>query len=453
MENLSINIFEVLDNYFGYQIYPDPKKMTERRIRELGEHVCQFYEAWEFLPRRNYETRLYLGSFLSSPPFSVEISPYLSSALLHSDSVLLFDPLHYWFYDNQYKRQRLISAPTGWKNIKTLRPDYDKTRKYLSQALPWLSTIRPLVDAGIVVFIPAEQITYQNLSSISQFSLGIEKYLNPLVQFTDKFSPEDITVDDNRKGAFLFAGGNRDVQIQKWIKRGLEHFARDIVISNVTGSLYTAPFKWEQHLGVVALDNFAFAEFQTRLIEAIRNLQLPILSNLTPSTLVKIHNDSGYSNFRASLSDVLRNVEGEIGSPDFAKNVSQIENDILLPKISAINEEVRTSTFQRITNAVLEGVFSFAQTFMGNLPTGIDPETNLKSSIGSGSITVIRELLKRTSYSKDYRIWAQLIPDKPTLSLYGSPLVLKQQSGTRWEIDDRPSMNVKMSAGIVKPTL
>jgi len=115
MRENEINVFEVLDNFFGSQDYPSVETISNGRIRDLKEHITAFYQTYRITSPGDFQTRLYLGSFLSSPPITIESAPYLSSALLCTDSIILFDPLHYWFCDEQYQRPRLMSAPTGWK--------------------------------------------------------------------------------------------------------------------------------------------------------------------------------------------------------------------------------------------------------------------------------------------------------------------------------------------------
>ncbi len=456
-----INVFEVLDNFFGSQEYPPAESLSNAKVRELREHVTVFYNSYRLISVGDFRTRLYLGGFLSSPPFSAEIAPYLTSALLTADSVILFDPLHYWFCDEQYQRPRLESAITGWKipqtkqaippvNKQVFRPHYPLSKKYLAQALPWLSSIRPLVDAGIIVLIPAEQVVLSEIEAINQFATGMKAQLAPLDDLAGTFEPEGVTVDDNRIGLFVFAGGNRQLQIQHAIGRGIEHFAKDVAIANATGSLYTAPFKWEQHLGKTTLDGFAASECKTKVTEGIRNLRLPILSKLSPGLIAKIHKDSGYALFRAGLVEALQGIQGEIGSPDFVQHVQQIEADILLPKIDAINQEIKSSTFKKVTGAVVEGAFAFGQTFLSNVPAGLDTNINVKAGVVSGGLAFARKLLERIWASRDHRIWAQLLPDQPSPSIYGSPLVLKEQGSSRWDIDEAPSMSVKVSKGLIK---
>lgn len=446
----AFSVFEVLDNFFESRTCPPAEQLNNAKIRALRERVVEFYKAHDVIPHGDYETRLYLGAFLCSPPFSIEAAPYISSALLCSDSIVLFDPLHHWFCDEQYSRLRLLSAPTGWRNLQTRRPDYPLTKKYLSQAFLWLNSIRPLVDAGIVVLIPAEQIVHARSSEVGEFTTGITGHLEPVEKLSELFSPDEITVDENRKGLFAFAGGSRTQQIRKWVIRGIEHFARDVIISNTTSSLYTAPFRWEQHLGKSTLNSFSIAERETRVVEAIRNLRLPILSKLSPEVLVKIHKDSGYTTFRAGLRETLHCIDTEIDSQDFIDRVAQIERDILLPKVEAIHREIQSSLFQRATNAVQEGFFAFTQTFLSNVPTGLDVERDLAASAISGGLAFLRETFKRVSKSRDHRIWAQLLPQKPSLSIYGPPLTLKHQEGVKWDIDDKPSMQLKVSAGVIK---
>lgn len=461
MQENEINVFEVLDNFFGSQDYPSVETISNGRIRDLKEHITAFYQTYRITSAGDFQTRLYLGSFLSSPPITIESAPYLSSALLCTDSIILFDPLHYWFCDEQYQRPRLMSASTGWKTEqekltashikkKVLKPNYALTRKYLTQAISWLSHIRPLVDKGIVVLVPAEQIVLSENKTIDQFSNGIKAHLSPTDKLADSFEPDEITVDDNRKGLFVFAGGNRDYQIQHSIGRGIEHFAKDVIIANATGSLFTAPFKWEQFLGKNSLEGFTSSEYKAKTVEGIRNLHLPILSNLSPELVVRIHNDSRYTLFRASLIEALQNIQEEIGSPDFIKRVQQIETDILRPKVEAILKETKSSTFKSITGAVEEGFFTFLQTFLTNVPTGLDNDINAKASAISGGLSFVRELIKNIMQKRDHRIWAQLLPEPYTTAIYGSPLTLKNEGNSGWEIDPEPSMSVKIAKGLIK---
>jgi hypothetical protein len=455
-----VYVFEVLDNFFGSQDYPPAETIGNSRIRDLQMHITTFYDTYRISSVGDFQTRLFLGSFLSSPPISIESAPYLTSALLCADSIILFDPLHYWFCDEQYQRDRLMSAPTGWKtqqekrtvsgNKRVFRPDYLATKKYLEQALRWLSSIRPLVEAGIVVLVPAEQIVLSKIKTINQFSAGIQSNLSPLEKLANSFEPEEITVDDNRKGLFVHTGGDRDYQIRDAIGKGIKHFAKDVIIANATGSLYTAPFKWEQHLGKASLDGFAAAECKTKVAEGIRNLRLPIFSNLSPELIVKIHNDSEYSLFRASFVEALQNIQEEIGSVNFVKRVQQIESDILQPRVKAILRETRSNTFRNVTGAVEEGAFTFFQTFLGNAPTGLSAEVNTKVSAISGGLSFARKLIKDIWEKRDHRLWTQLLPQNPTPSIYGLPLMLKQQENVGWSIDEKPSLSVTVSKGILK---
>lgn len=269
MTTSNINVFEVLDNFFGSQICPSVEQFSNRQIMELREHILRFYGASTVLPVAG-KTRLFLGSFLSSPPFTIDSSPYISSALLYSDSLTLYDPLHHWFCEEQYKRERLTSAPTGWKDLRTGKPDYAKTRNYLLHTFSWLYALRPLIDAELLVLIPAEQIVFSNQAELRRLAKEIENLLEPTEQLGAEFSPNEITVDDNRRGLFAFAGGDRIAQIQRSIGRGIEQFAKDVIIANATGAIYTAPFRWEQHLCKMSFNEYGAIKYHTKSILSIK---------------------------------------------------------------------------------------------------------------------------------------------------------------------------------------
>jgi len=447
-----INVFEVLDNFLGSGDCPVVEALSNKQIEDLRHHILKFYNTFDLPLKEEYETRLFLGSFLSSPPFPLEASPYLSSAILCADAVVFFDPLHHWFCEEQYLRTRLQSASSGWLlDVNTKRPDYIKTRQYLNYTFSWLYSLRPLIDAGIIVLVPAEKIIYSD-PKLETLSKEIKDLLNPLEILTEDFSPEEITVDDNRKGLFVFAGGSRVSQLRKALGRGIEHFAKDVIIANKTDSVYTAPFRWEQELCKRVFNEHEAVKVQTNIVEGIRNLKLPLLANLSPEILAEVHKDSYYYEFRAGLSGALRAIDAEIGTPDFSKQVREIERDILLPKIRAIHQEVKSSRFQKLTKVLPEGLMTFAQTFLVNLASGIEPKKNLMTSGITGLVTPLIELIRDRAQPSENRIWIRLLPEKPSLPVYGSPLTLKKNTGDgqEWEIDSHTSHKIRVSSGVIK---
>lgn len=457
MKKQETTIFDLLDNFFGSEQYPIAKPLNNRQIRELREHVLNFHNSFKPFSNDEYKTRLFLGGFLSSPPFTTESSPYISSALLCSDSIVLFDPLHYWFCDEQYKRVRLLSAPTGWKNVNQGskdygRPDYNKTKQYLAHTFPWLYSLRPLVETGKIVLIPAEQIVFSNSEKFKAISKEVRNITKPVEKLADIFLPKEITVDDNCKGLFVFAGGSKITQIRKSIVRGIEQFAKDVTIANATNSIYTAPFRWEQYLGNASFNEYAAIKNHARIVEGIRNLRLPILANLSPHVLNEIHQDSGFSEFRKGLQEALQEIDVEIGSEEFVIRTRQIEQEILIPKVEALHAEVKSSKFKKLTNAFQEGVMTFTQTFGGNLASGVDMESNIPASAISGGVSILMEFITQRNTSSDKRIWTKLLPEKAELPIYGSSLTLKEspENINGWDIPQKPSMTVTVTSGIFK---
>ena len=124
---------------------------------------------------------------------------------------------------------------------------------------------------------------------------------------------------------------------------------------------------------------------------------------------------------------------------------------MLLPKVQAVQKEIRSSKFKLATNALQEGFFTFAQSFIGNITIGLDINTNIQSSAAITGLTVIQEIFKSITKSGDHRIWARLLPENLSLSsYYRHPLTPKQDGSASWDIDELPSMSVKVSKGVYK---
>jgi hypothetical protein len=60
MDTGKVNIFEVLDNFFGSQQYPLADTLGIGKIRELREHVVDFYKTYPITKKGNFQTQLYL---------------------------------------------------------------------------------------------------------------------------------------------------------------------------------------------------------------------------------------------------------------------------------------------------------------------------------------------------------------------------------------------------------
>lgn len=445
-------IFDVLDNFFGSQDCPPKELLDDGNIEKLRQVILDFYSDFRSQSAKEFETRFYLGGFLSSPPFTTQMAPYFASALLCSDSIVLYDPLHFWFCEEQYKRERLFSAPNGWLNYKTGDPDHPRTRQYLSNILGSFYSLRSLVETGIIVLIPVEKIVFERLSLLSDCRQSILEGLGELELVAKRFPPQEITVDDNRKGMFVFAGGNRREQIQKWIDRGVEQFSKDVLVAACTDSIYVAPFAWEQHLAKESLQVIASGESQSKVVEGIRNLRLPLLANLSPQLVLSIHQDSAFSEFRLSLSEAFRNIHENIGTSDFAIRVEEIERTLLIPKVNKIQEEIQSNnSLRKAVKAAGEASFIFGSTFLAGIAGGATPQLSAYASSVSGGVTFLKEVFKKRAAKGEHRIWARLLPDKPSDDLYLGRVVLQRKGDLMgWEIDDKPSMKFKVSKGLVK---
>lgn len=99
--------------------------------------------------------------------------------------------------------------------------------------------------------------------------------------YSGAFSPNEIPVEDNVRGMFVFAPGpEAEAQVTSALKRGLTYFAREYAVANEFGATYAAAFEHELYIcrnGAVAMRP------QAQVTEALLQSQLPIFQALTPS--------------------------------------------------------------------------------------------------------------------------------------------------------------------------
>ena len=111
----------------------------------------------------------------------------------------------------------------------------------MSNIIPSLNILRPLIKNGIIALVPSKKYSYKIKDIINS---SCEVILNNIIpnaeQFTLKFKPSDITVDDNKKGFFVFTGDNKEIQIQKQVIYSINYFLSEFYLSSYNKFCYTA---------------------------------------------------------------------------------------------------------------------------------------------------------------------------------------------------------------------
>ena len=191
--------------------------------------------------------------------------------------------------------------------------------------------MRPLIDAGIVVPVPTERPFFERRASIDQLRAEVTANLavDP-TEYAEKFSPEQVAIENNLRGHFVFAPGPEPLpQIENAIRHGIRYFAREYALAREYSTTYTAPFTHEQYL---CRRGISPVSTSTRVVEAILRSELPIYTGLTPATIRTVHDDDAFAGFRATLHEVYQSTP--IG--DQAQATAYIrdqENALLRPQI------------------------------------------------------------------------------------------------------------------------
>lgn len=69
----------------------------------------------------------------------------------------------------------------------------DNTRAFLANVIPALKAMRPLIDAGILVLVPAEKSYLQHAEKVDQLKLDLmAKVAGDPLQYSERFRPRTL---------------------------------------------------------------------------------------------------------------------------------------------------------------------------------------------------------------------------------------------------------------------
>lgn len=320
----------------------------------------------------------------------------------------------------------------------------DVTRTFLTNVVRALETIRPLVDAGLVILAPAERSHLRNGRAIERLvdTLGEAVCKDPLA-YSARFDPRDIAAETNLRGMFVFAPEpDPSDQIRRAIHHGLRYFAREYVLCAEYGATYTAAFEHELFLCRDGLNRIAGPS--TRVSQAILQSDLPILAGLTPKIVATIHDDDAFGTFRQELHEIYQGAPLDGTTAEISAYVRDQEAVLLAPRVADVEKSANRGALGRIGISLSKSKFSLAAGLASDLLLG-------SSGLATG-LQAARTLVeaKTAAPRGPRRIWAALVrhqrqPNEElrSVSLVGSPL------GEGWHIPREPAMSYTVSPGAI----
>ena len=446
MDKSPASILDVIDQFLLLRASKDFSTLPGTAIHEFGEHVRNF--AATARPSVNSSKQpIYIGGWPSANFPFVDGDMVLSS-LLYSEQILVRDPIVDWFSDEQYQVEHLIAA---WPGYLDPHRDYsvrmDHTRRFLARIVPLLQTMRPLIDAKIVILVPAEKTYLEHSTEIDRLKLElIEKLAGDPLEYSERFSPSDIAAESNIRGMFaLVPGPSRDDSIARAVEHGLRYFSREYSLAVLNGATYTAAFDHELFICREGISRIAGPS--SNVAQAILQSDLPIFGGLTPRIIREIHDDDCFAEFRAELHHLYQNAPIDSSTAELDAFVRDQERVLLAPVLAKAEKSASQGLLARIGASLKGSKFSIASGLAtdltlqtGGMATGLNAlRTAADSAIGSSSAP-----------GGTQRIWTSLVRHRRSIA---TEMTRSEQLGDNalrgWSIPTEPSMNVFVSSGVL----
>ncbi|WP_270365748.1 hypothetical protein [Microbacterium algeriense] len=440
-----LSTIDVIDAYLTGRPDTDFSTVTGRDLESFGERVREF-SAHQTPEIDADQHPIYLGGWPSAN-FALLGGDMILSSLLYSGQVLVRDPIADWFSVEQYRVEHMMSARPGFHpSGEDAETRIRRTRAFLTTVVPQIMRMRPLIEAGIVVPVPSEQLYFQERGRIDLLRRDIETKLSiDPVAYATRFSAEEIATEDNVRGFFAMAPGPEPApQIHKALRHGVRYFAREFTLADRYGVTYTAPFAHERYLCQEGVSPIVGTS--NRVVEAILRSGLPVFHNLTPEVIRDVHDDDTFGEFRSTLHQVYQGTPVEDPAAATAY-VRDQENALLRPLINEGEKAASRGLLARLGASLSQNKFAIAaalatDTIVGTLGAataitvaGTFADDAIKSRRGSGPVRIWSALVAHTQRASDEVTRVQHAP--AAVSIPGTP----------WGIPREPGMSISVTAG------
>lgn len=441
-------ILDVLDNYLSASGASVVDRLSGRALWRLGEEVQRFAASYEPPRAEAGNFPIYIGGWPSANFFFADQGELVLSSLLYCGQVIAKDPISDWFSPDRYLNDHVMAGRPGFLNSQG-EPNVVGTRGFLANVIPALQALRPLIESGALILVPSETFVARNREAVDQVRDLLYERLAPKVdEITGRFHPADLAVDDRVRGMFVFAGGEREAQLRRAIKSSLLHFSREWLLTRGYGAEYAAPWAYEQYLCERGLDTLLSESEHQRVANALLHSELPIFQGLTPRIVTDVRNDDTFSEFRAKLFEVYRSVPGFQADDSYVRHLAQTEEAVLRPVLDRAEQEAKRGFLSRLGVGLASGAISIGARLLFDSYTG-----QLGwSSAARETIGVIADRVRLGGTRDPLSVWTKLYRHQRSVSSELRRATAQPGSvpaSPPWMIDDQPSMNIRVSPGLL----
>lgn len=381
------------------------------------------------------------------------------TSLLYSGQILVKDPISDWFSNEQYRIPTKMAARAGYYDVQRSKVNSVGTRIFLSHVIPVLARLRPLIDAGIIVLVPSKAFIYANQPKIQTIANDITKIISEDAEgFTKRFRPRDLAVEDNVRGMFGFAGGDREEQIRQYINSSVYYFASEYLLAKTHGFNYTAPFEYEAFICEEGIEASLRKLPGAEVLHAIFNSELPLYSGLTPEIIATIRDDDNYAGFRAELYQIYRDIPENLSQGKLSKYVAEQEGALLKPILKKAEQEVKTGTISKLGIGLTPSGFKiFGSVLTGSILSTGDSATSLGLAAGAAAINelfnVVGDSIKKDKGGRGTaQIWSRLYKHNKNYQTEVSGVQLQEGQNIEavkelWGVPEKPNSNFYITEG------
>ena len=426
-------------------------------LYQLGEEVRRF--ARDYMPPSPMDGLhpCYIGGWPSANFWDCRSGSLAMTSLLYSGQLLAKDPISDWFSIEQYSIPAVMAARPGYLDRMSGKPNVVQTRAFLSQVVPALYRLRPLIETGVIILVPSKSYVSQCSNEIDEIATKISEEIGfDIRAFTERFKPRDMALEDNIRGVLVFAGGQREEQIRKALFHSVRHFASEYGLANQYGFHYTAPFEFEAFLCEKGLASIIENSPGARVLHAIFNSRLHLFSGLTPELVASLHDDDNFGLFRSNLFQAYNGIPVTCSQGELGQYLIEAEAAMIEPCLANIVRETNRGLLSRIGVELKQAAVRMSAGIAVGLP--LSDSFDYKVVIASAGVAAASGFLASLIKAKRKGaqvVWKSLLAHGRNLSdelRHSQELSAKQKvqaDAEFWGIPEKPSMKLFVTGGTI----
>lgn len=455
-QQVGATIIDVIENFCAAHAIEDFDTVAGTTIVAFGEEVQRFAASYQPPTTEDSQHPLYIGGWPSANFYHAAHGSLLSSALLYCGQVLVKDPLIDWFSVERYSYQQLMSAREGFLVPGTSSYNIAGTRRFLAVVVPALLALKPLIESRALVLVAGDANILENETvsqDLAEKLSGIDEVMP--VRVAQLFAPEELAVDDRRRGMFTFAGGERESQIAQSVGYAYQYFAREYILATTHDVDYAAPWRFEQYLCENGLLAPTLRSETQRVVRALWSSAVPLFQGLTPRILADVRQDDAFASFRSALFDAYRGLPADADEREFDQYVREAEGARLTPLLQEAARAADRGWLAKLGVEVVTLGANLSAAVLVDVSKGeVDASTPLQGLAGylvnkvrpgggsGGAVSIFTKLTRHQRKLEQEVRTIQNVDEQSNQSVYVA-------SGTTsgWNIADKPSMNITISRG------